>query len=77
MSVNVMDGFGILFSFSVIAGVILGLLRSYYHFKQERSYKMPIMKNRNNGEFEKGDMDKEIDEMPDDSLIYDLFEHNN
>jgi hypothetical protein len=31
----------------------------------------------NNSEFEKGDMDKDVDEMPDDCLIYDdLFGEN-
>lgn len=73
MSVNVMDGFGLLFSFAVIAGAILGILRSYYQFKQERSYKMPIMENEDNGEFESDDIDRDVDEMPDDSLIYDIF----
>ena len=73
MTVNVMDGFGLLFSFAIVVGVILGLLRSYYHFQQEQThYQMPI-ETVSNSEFEKGDMDSEVDEMPDDSLIYDIF----
>ncbi len=75
MSINVMDGFGLLFGFSILLGVVLGLLRSYYHFQQERSYQMPI-ETVSNSEFEKGDMDKDVDEMPDDSLLYDLFDNN-
>lgn len=75
MSVN--DGFGILVGFAVIGGILLGEIR-WRQMKRkpvvERTAKrVRRRKDDDESEFEPDDIDHDVDEMPDDSLIYDIF----
>lgn len=74
MSAN--DGLGLLIGFAVIGGIILGELRSRkkqpIEIKSEKHRKKPKVED-DSSEFESDDIDKDVDEMPDDSLIYDMF----
>ena len=82
MSVN--DGFGILVAFSVIGGIILGEIRwrqiknkPVVEEPKRRTKKAKRVRKRkekdDTSEFESDDIDRDVDESPDDSLIYDLF----
>ena len=76
MSVN--DGFGLLVAFSVVAGIALGEIRwrqiknKPVVEKRAKRVKKRRVKDDSNS-FESDDIDRDVDEMPDDSLIYDVF----
>jgi hypothetical protein len=61
------DGFGVLIAFCILFGIIHGYLKT--HQKQQPN---PTEINEDS-EFDIDDIDRDIDEMPDDSLIYDIF----
>ena len=61
------DGFGILIAFCVLFGIILGYINTHRNQQQK-----PI-EISNDSEFDTDDIDREVDEMPDDSLIYEIF----
>lgn len=74
MSVN--DGVGILIGFAVVAGVVLGEIRwrkiKNKPVEQPKRAKKPRVEDNSNS-FEPDDIDKDVDESPDDSLICDIF----
>jgi hypothetical protein len=64
------DGFGILIAFCVLFGIIHGYLKTHGK-KPMLADNKPIHTDLE--EFDSDDIDREVDEMPDDSLIYDIF----
>jgi hypothetical protein len=70
------DGLGIIVFFTFIAGIILGELKSRTKPKPINGKAKHRKKRRVDddlNEFESDDIDADVDEMPDDSLIYDIF----
>ncbi len=63
------DGFGFMLGVLVLLGILHGYLKTHSK-KPMLSDTAPICTD---SEFDSDDIDKDVDEMPDDSLIYDVF----
>jgi hypothetical protein len=65
------DGFGVLIALCVAIGLIHGYLKTHSKKPLVSDNSKPTCADYE--EFDSDDVDRDVDEMPDDSLIYDIF----
>jgi hypothetical protein len=65
------DGFGFMLAVLVLLGIAWGIIKNQNKKPIVSSNSKPIKDDFE--EFDPTDIDREVDEMPDDSLIYDIF----